>query len=460
MTPFAPLTPLATLAAQLDSGACTSRALLETCLERIDADAAAGGAAFIAVDPEGARASADAQDALRRTGVALSPLAGLPISIKDLFDIRGQVTRAGSVALADARPATQDAAAVARLRQAGAVLVGRTNMSEFAFSGLGVNPHYGTPLSPWHPDEARLAGGSSSGAGVSVARGMAAAALGTDTGGSIRIPAAFCGLTGFKPTARRVPGDGAFPLSPTLDSFGPLAPRVACCALLDALLAGAPGTADDLVPPERTAAGLRLAVLRNVVQDDLDPDVAAGFAAALTRLSAQGATLIDIDVPAFGGIATMSRFALPGIEAFAAHRHRLAGRSAVYDPRVLSRILKGESASAADYLDLLAARAALIDAARVAFAGFDAVLMPSVAVVPPRLAAVERDDAAFTRVNALVLRNPTLVNLLDGCALTIPCGGKEGETSAAPVGLGVFALANRDRHLLAMGRGIERAVRR
>ncbi|MGI4985331.1 MAG: amidase, partial [Janthinobacterium lividum] len=365
-----------------------------------------------------------------------------------------------------------DAVAVARLRQAGAVLVGRTNMSEFAFSGLGVNPHYGTPLSPWHPDEARLAGGSSSGAGVSVARGMAAAALGTDTGGSIRIPAAFCGLTGFKPTARRVPGDGAFPLSPTLDSFGPLAPRVACCALLDALLAGASGAAADLVPAARPAAGLRLAVLRNHVQDGLDPAVQAGFAAALSRLSAQGATLVDIDVPAFDGIASMSRFALPGIEAFAAHRQRLASQAATYDPRVLSRILRGESASAVDYLDLLAARAALIDAARAAFAGFDAVLMPTVAIVPPRLASVEHDDVEFTRVNALVLRNPTLVNLLDGCALTIPCGAtagaKAGEdaeeetkngTDDAPVGLCVFALADRDRHLLALGQGIERAIR-
>ncbi|MGI4857614.1 MAG: amidase family protein, partial [Janthinobacterium lividum] len=267
---------------------------------------------------------------------------------------------------------------------------------------------------------------------------------------------------------------------PTLDSFGPLAPRVACCALLDALLAGASGTAADLVPPARPAAGLRLAVLRNYVQDGLDPAVQAGFAAALSRLSAQGATLVDIDVPAFDGIASMSRFALPGIEAFAAHRQRLASRAATYDPRVLSRILKGESASAVDYLDLLAARAALIDAARAAFAGFDAVLMPTVAVVPPRLASVEHDDAEFTRVNALVLRNPTLVNLLDGCALTIPCGataeaetgagakeearngtrgGTRSEANDAPVGLCVFALADRDRHLLALGQGIERAIR-
>src|SRR6202142_1376545 len=231
---------LAALAEALDSGRSSARKLVDECLARI-ADASGEGArTFIHVDAEAAIESAKAMDRLREIKAAPSPYAGIPVSIKDLFDIRGQVTRAGSRALEDSAPAEADATAVARLRRAGFIVIGRTNMTEFAYSGIGINPHYGTPKSAWQRDVGHVPGGSSSGAAVSVADGMAHGALGTDTGGSCRIPAAYNGIVGFKPTQRRVPLAGGVPLSFSLDSFGPLARTVGCCAVLDAVLAAEP----------------------------------------------------------------------------------------------------------------------------------------------------------------------------------------------------------------------------
>jgi len=236
--PFAPMSPIAALAGELAARKTTSQALVEDALTRIAAPSGEGARAFLRTHRESALAAAKASDALRAHGIVPSPLAGIPVSVKDLFDVAGDITRAGSRVLAGSAPAKADATAVRRLRQAGAIIVGRTNMVEFAFSGLGLNPHYGTPKNPWDRATGRIPGGSSSGAAVSVADGMAAMGLGSDTGGSVRIPAALCGLTGFKPTARRIPTDGAFPLSTTLDSIGPIARSVACCALVDAILAG------------------------------------------------------------------------------------------------------------------------------------------------------------------------------------------------------------------------------
>src|SRR6185312_9623992 len=231
---------LATLAADLDAGRTTARKLLEECLARIADPAGEGQRVFIHVDKEGALHAADAMDRLRKANAALSPYAGIPVSIKDLFDIKGQVTRAGSRALEDSAPAEADAPVVARLRRAGFIVIGRTNMTEFAYSGIGINPHYGTPRSAWNRSVGHVPGGSSSGAAVSVADRMAHGALGTDTGGSCRLPAAFNGIVGYKPTQRRVPLDGGVPLSFSLDSFGPLANSVQCCATLDAVLADEP----------------------------------------------------------------------------------------------------------------------------------------------------------------------------------------------------------------------------
>src|SRR5690242_14694874 len=272
--PDAAQSTVTSLAAAPAAGRTTSRALVEEALSRIADPGGEGRRCFVRVYGDTARKAADAQDRLRAAGYVASPLAGLPVSIKDLFDVAGEVTLAGSKALDDRPPATADAPVVARLRAAGAVLIGRTNMTEFAFSGIGINPHYGTPGNPF--DRRRIPGGSSSGAPISVVDGFAAVAIGTDTGGSVRIPAAFCGIVGFKPTQKRVPREGATPLSTTLDSIGPLGRSVACCAVTDAILAAE----DPVVPPAHPVAGLRLGVPRTLVLDELDREVGSAFEAA------------------------------------------------------------------------------------------------------------------------------------------------------------------------------------
>ncbi|WP_133647854.1 amidase [Paraburkholderia flava] len=449
-TRFTPFPPLAQLAADLAAGRTTSRALVETALDRIADPAGQGSTVFMHVDADHARAAADAHDRLRAAGTVLSPLAGIPVSVKDLFDIEGQVTRAGSRVLADAPPATSDALAVARLKRAGAVIVGRTNMSEFAFSGLGLNPHYGHPLSPYRRGVAgdeRISGGSSSGAAASVADGMAAIALGTDTGGSIRIPAALCGLTGFKPTADRIPKQGGVPLSTTLDSFGPIGVSVACCALLDRMLAGL----EPRVPDARPLEGVRLGVLTNYVTDGVEPAVADAVDAALKHLEAAGAIVTEVRFAPLDRLAEINRFGFSPIEAYAWHRPLLERHRDLYDPRVLTRILKGQPASAADYLDLVAERRAMLDAARALWQRFDALVAPTVPVVPPRVADLVDDDDAFGRTNALILRNPSAFNFLDTCALSLPCH-RRGD---APVGLMLAGAPHGDDALLAVGRAVE-----
>jgi aspartyl-tRNA(Asn)/glutamyl-tRNA(Gln) amidotransferase subunit A len=443
---------LATLSADLAAGRVSSRSLLEACLARIDDSAGEGGRTFLQVDRDGARAQAAAVDALRASGAALPATAGIAISIKDLFDIAGQVTRAGSTVLSDRAPAPVDAPSVARLRRAGFVLVGRTNMTEFAFSGLGLNPHYGTPRNPWQRSVGHVPGGSSSGAAVSVADGMAHAALGTDTGGSCRIPAAFTGLVGYKPTARRVPQQGVVPLSPSLDSIGPIARSVSCCALLDALLAAeAPPDLRDCSLSDR-----HFAVPRTLVLEHMDRQVAAAFETALSRMSAAGARIDEIDVPEFAELAAIhARGTLSNAESFAWHRELLARHAAEYDPRVRARIEIGATQTAADYAMLLAARSRFIAGVGRRIAGFHALLMPTVPVVPPRIADLQTDDAYF-RTNALVLRNSSLVNFLDGCAISIPMH----EIGQAPAGLTLACSGDLDRQLFSCAAAAERTLSR
>jgi aspartyl-tRNA(Asn)/glutamyl-tRNA(Gln) amidotransferase subunit A len=442
---------LTDLAGALANGTTTSRALTEEALARAEDKAGEGGRVFTRLYRERALAEADASDRLRKAGVVPSPLAGLPVSIKDLFDVAGETTLAGSVVRRGLPPAKADAAIVKRLRAAGAIIVGRTTMTEFAFSGLGLNPHYGTPRNPWDRKTGRIPGGSSSGAAVSVADGMAAAAIGTDTGGSVRIPSALCGLTGFKPTAKRVPTDGTFPLSFTLDSIGPLAPSVACCALLDAVMAGEAPT----VPAALPLAGLRFGAPQRYVLDGIDATVAATFAAALSRLAKAGARIVDMPfaeldalpgINAKGGIVTA--------EAYAVHRKALAEGEARYDPRVGARIKRGAAQDAADYIDLLAARRDLIARAAAISAPFDALVLPTVPVVAPALAPLEADDDLYAKTNLLVLRNPTVGNFLDRCALSLPCHAP-GE---APVGLMLMGEHGEDRRLLAVGLAVEAAL--
>jgi aspartyl-tRNA(Asn)/glutamyl-tRNA(Gln) amidotransferase subunit A len=390
-------------------------------------------------------------DLLRSSAAAPSPYAGIPISIKDLFDITGQVTRAGSTVLANQPAATQDATSVARLRRAGFVLIGRTNMSEFAFSGLGMNPHYGTPRNPWERSQRRIPGGSSSGAAISVADAMAHAALGTDTGGSCRIPAAFTGLVGYKPTAGRVPRTGAIPLSTTLDSIGPIARSVACCATLDAILA------NDSRPNQtnRSLAGMRFAVPTTFVLEDMDADVAAHFERSLSRMSAAGARIERIAIPEFADIpAINTKGGFSAAESYAWHRPLIESDGAAYDPRVLIRIQRGASQTAVDFIELLAARRAFIAAVEERVARFDALIYPTTPVVPPRIAALQSDDEFF-KVNGLVLRNPAVINLLDGCAISIPNYG-DGEP---PTGLMLACPGGLDYQLFRCAAAAEPIVR-
>lgn len=437
------------LAADLAAGRLTSVALTQQMLARAEAHRAQGGHGYVSLDGEQALMQARASDAARAAGIVASPLAGVPISIKDLFDVRGQVSSAASLALADAPPADVDAGAVARLRAAGAVLLGRTNMSEFAFSGLGLNPHYGTPRNPH--DHARVAGGSTSGGAVTVALAMAAGALGTDTGGSIRIPSAFCGLTGFKPTAASVPLAGTVPLSRSLDSAGPIAHSVDCCAILYAALSG-----HDIDAQAPALKGLRFGFTLDYVGTHVAPQVQRAFDAALDKLRAAGAQVEQFDFPELLELPTINGGGgLVAAEAWHWHRVLLEEKGAQYDQRVAARIRRGRQQGAADYIDVLDARARLIAIAKQRLAPFDAWLMPSVAILAPQVAPLEADDATFFATNGLVLRNASVINFLDGCALSLPCHA-EGEL---PVGLGICGLAGADDTVLQIGRAVEVLLR-
>ena len=443
---------LASLAVDLESGATSARKLVEECLAKIADPAGEGSRTFIHVDKDAALNAADAMDRLRKAHAAPSPFAGIPVSIKDLFDIKGQVTRAGSRALEeDCTPAEADAPVVARLRRAGFIVIGRTNMTEFAYSGIGINPHYGTPKSVFNRSVGHVPGGSSSGAAVSITDGMAFGALGTDTGGSCRIPAAFNGIVGYKPTQARIPLDGGVPLSFSLDSYGPLARSVACCATLDAVLADEP--LQPLQP--RSIKGMKLAVPTTVALDDLDDAVASTFERALEALSRAGALIERIEVPEFLDVGVMnSKGGFAAAESYAWHRFLITSKGDVYDPRVYVRILRGEGISAADYIDLVDARKSFIARTEQRIAPYDALVMPTTANTPPKIADLA-DDKAFAKENLRALRNCTLINTLDGCAISLPAH-REGEV---PVGLMLAAAGGSDRRIFELAAGMENIIR-
>ena len=413
---------------------------LEHALFRISDAKGEGARACLTVYQDAARAAADAADARARAGVSLGPLDGAIVSIKDLFDVAGEPTRAGSKILAEeAKPATGDAAIVRRLRAGGAVIVAKTNMTEYAFSGIGANPHFGTPGNP--RDRARVPGGSSAGAPVSVADGMCDIAIGSDTGGSVRIPAALCGLVGFKPSRQRVPTDGAFPLSYTLDSIGPIAHSVTDCAKADAVMAG-----EEFSPPAPAAlTGLRFGIAEGLPLDRLDEAVSAAFAAAVKRLDAAGVRVSRETLPQFDGMAEVN--AKGGIsppESCAIHRDRLRRRSADIDPNVLARIERGCAVSAADYVDMMRGRARLVRDMDARLAGLDALVMPTTSIVAPTIAEVA-DTKVFAARNAALLRNTAIINFFDLCAITLPL---PVDPNALPVGLMLVARNGHDRRLL------------
>jgi aspartyl-tRNA(Asn)/glutamyl-tRNA(Gln) amidotransferase subunit A len=411
--------------------------LIEDCIDAAQKSVSV----FTRLYPDAARAAAVHADAMRAAGVALSPLAGLPVSIKDLLDVAGETTLAGSIVLKNSPPAKSDAPIVQRLRAAGAAILGKTNMTEFAFSGVGINPHYGTPANPADLQIARIPGGSSSGAAVSVATGICVAAIGSDTGGSIRIPAALCGLVGFKPTAHRVPTAGAIPLSTTLDTICAMTRSVDDCILVDSIIADTPLAALKL-----PLAGLRLALPRTLMLDEMDAHVADSFASALTRLSAAGAKIIEAPLPLLAELPQLNRFA--GAESYAWHRELLAEHEADYDHRVVRRIKQGAGLSAADYMYLHQARREWITRMENLLMPFDALIMPTVPIVAPVLAELEASDDVFARFNALLLRNPSAVNYLNGCAISLPCH-KHG---TLPVGLTIAGTAMSDQTILAIAR--------
>jgi aspartyl-tRNA(Asn)/glutamyl-tRNA(Gln) amidotransferase subunit A len=436
---------LSTTRARIHDGQCSASETMRECIAL--AQSAACDKVFLQTTFEQAQAVAD--DPSRQP----TALAGLAASVKDLFDVQGQVTGAGSRTRADDAPALHDCPAVARLRAAGGAIIGRTNMTEFAFSGVGVNPHFGTPANAASGTEALIPGGSSSGAAVSVATGAAFVGLGSDTAGSIRIPAALNGIVGFKSTARLVPTEGAVPLSTTLDTVCAMTRSVPDAIIVHEVLAARRVTR-SLAP----LSGYRLAMVRTLLLDDLDGTVAHAFGRTLQRLRAAGAIVDEIDAPELSelaGLMAQGGFSAP--ESYALHRAALATRSAQMDPRVVARVQRGAAMGAADYIDLIHARRDWIARLERRLQPFDAVVSPTVPLVAPTLASVapgaERDDAFF-KVNGLLLRNTNVVNMFDGCALSLPCHADD----ELPVGLMVWQGALRDDTVLNIGVQIEQLL--
>ena len=435
-----------TLAA-LWSGKVSSQALVEQCLGAIDSDSGQGSLVFTKVHRDKALAQAELVDLARNKGLYLAPYAGIPVSVKDLFDVAGDVTTAGSRVLSEEMPAKNDAVVVERLKSAGFIVIGRTNMTEFAYSGLGINPHNGTPLNPYDRATGRIPGGSSSGAAVAQTDGMAIAGIGTDTGGSCRIPAALCGIVGFKTTAARIPSEGTIPLSKTLDSIGPLANTVECCATIDAVLAGKNQTEIGQV----ALKGIRLGIPQSIVLDDMDEHVARGFENAIQTLSRQGAILVDEPMPQLLELPQVNaKGGFAAAEAYAWHKKLIEQGADVYDPRVISRIIKGRDQSATDYIELLQARERIIKNVSKVIVQYDALIYPTVPTIAPPLAGFS-DDEFYHRNNLLMLRNPALVNFLDYCAISIPIHN-EGD---APVGLSLMGGRGDDRNLLSIALSAE-----
>jgi aspartyl-tRNA(Asn)/glutamyl-tRNA(Gln) amidotransferase subunit A len=445
---------IAQLSVLLQSGALDPVALTEEVLAGITAYR--DQSLFVSLTPDRARAEAEASRERIRAGRSHGLLDGIPIAWKDLFDLEGLPTTAGSVVLADAPPATRDAEVVDALKSAGMVVIGRTNMSEFAFSGLGINPHYGTPQNPHSRDVPRLPGGSSSGAGVAVAAGLVPVAMGTDTGGSIRIPAAFNGVVGYKATRGRYAMDGVFPLSKRLDSLGPLTRSVQDAVWVDAAMRrqSAPTVARGSV------AGLQLIVPETVFFDAIEPEVAEAFEASLARLAKAGAKITRQAFPLFTELFDlMGRLGpLVTAEAYALHRERLhsedvAGRM---DPRVVARCKLGEKTSMVDYIAILDARERMVAELATQVPAGALLVSPTLPHVAPPTGPLETDFDAFLAMNGKTLRNTLIGNFFDWCGVSIPCGTGD---AGMPVGLLLSGLPRTDEHLLSAALAAEEIVR-
>jgi aspartyl-tRNA(Asn)/glutamyl-tRNA(Gln) amidotransferase subunit A len=437
------------LAGMIQSGVADPREIAEATLAGIEACDEPG--LFVLVTADRARAEAAAASDRVRAGQPRSLLDGVPVAWKDLFDLQGAATTAGSRVLARQAAATEDAAVVQRLRAAGMVSVGRVGMTEFAFSGLGLNPHFGTPRNPHGGGEARIPGGSSSGSAVAVARGLVSVSIGTDTGGSVRIPAAFNGIVGYKATYGRYPMEGVFPLSRSLDSLGVLCRTVADAVAVDAAMQGKVGS--DVT--RRAIAGTRIVVPTNVVFDDAEPAVVERFEAALDRLSRAGARIECRALAAFDGVLEVGakRGALVTAEAYALHVARLSGPAAEeMDPRVASRIRSGANISMVDLVEIRDARARLIADVRRDVGPEAFVAYPTVAHVAPLMKPLEQDDALYVQTNVRTLRNTMLGNFLEWCGVSLPCGT---DGRGLPVGFLLSAPGGKDAELLGLAVDVE-----
>lgn len=410
---------------------------------------------FVEITRERALKEAAAASARLRAGRSLGLLDGLPVAWKDLFNVKGSVTTAGSVVLREDPPAGNDAVVVGAIAGAGMVSVGRTNMSEFAFSGLGINPHYGTPHNPASTDVERIPGGSSSGSAAAVAAGLVPAAFGTDTGGSVRIPAAMTGIVGYKATRGRYSMKGVFPLAESLDSLGPLCHTVQDAVWLDAAMHGLTAP----VVRRGEIAGLSIVIPETVVFDDAESEVVEAFEDAVKRLEKAGATVTRRAFPAFKAVFDlMTRHgALVTAEAFALHRERLAGPEAErIDPRVVVRTRLGEKITMPDYIALLDARDQLIHETVESLKPGELIVHPTLPHVAPPLAPLLADDDLFFSTNAKTLRNTLIGNFLDFCGISIPCGIGAGEM---PVGLQLAAPHHQDDRLLSIALAAEAVIR-
>lgn len=423
----------------------SARERLDEALARIDDPKGEGARACLTVYREAARAAAEAADARAKAGVSLGALDGAIVSIKDLFDVAGEVTRAGSKVLADeGKPAAADAPVVRRLRQAGAVIVAKTNMTEFAFSGIGANPHYGTPGNP--ADRARIPGGSSSGGAVAAADGMCEIAIGSDTGGSTRVPAALCGIVGFKPSRLRISRDGVYPLSQSMDSIGPMARSVADCRRADAAMAGE----ERAALPAPSLADLRIAAAGGMPADNLDATVGKAYTQALTRLGKAGARLRDKKLPLIETMGEVNkRGGVQPAEAFTVNRDLLDRRGGDIDPNVRTRLERARTIGAADYIWMVNERDKLIRMMDEWLADTDVLVMPTCPVVAPTLAEVAAPEE-FARRNAMTLRNTSVWNFFDCCAISLPL-----PRDGLPVGLMLVARNGHDRELFAIATAVE-----
>lgn len=421
------------------------RARLETILERLHARRDRERT-FMALYEQSAREEADAADARRATGTSRGALDGKIVSIKDLFDIAGEPTLAGSIIRRNAPVATKDAEIVRRLKAAGAVIIGKTHMTEFAFTAVGLNPHYPVPGNA--RDDRLIPGGSSSGAAVSVAEGTCDIAIGSDTGGSVRIPAALNGLVGFKPTARRIPLEGVFPLSPSLDSIGPLADSVDACTLADAIMAGE----SPRLPPPIPLPGLKIGIPRGRLLEALDDAAATAYDRTLRYLANAGCALVDIALDdLLEELAEATRIgSIAGIEASRIHADWLPLEDTPVDIRVGTTLRKRASVCVADQTALLAHRATLAVRMNERLSPLDALALPTTPIAAVPIEAVETDEDEYRRVEGLLLRYTQVANQFDLTAITLPVPG-----FFPPVGFMLMGANDSDRHLLGIARTIE-----